>query len=176
MTITVHVTIDDSRLTETGRQNALVTPTGLSSYIEASVRGSVGIDGTNYSVTTVATAGLTSQGDTPQDRMSVINILTNKPGAGPYAVGNAATMQTTSDNSHGAHEVTHGFGADDQYRGGRRLDNSVLTEDASPDSNLMRNYAPRVNPQTLREILTRNFPDQNAYRCAPGVSAPGGQC
>lgn len=123
----------------------------------------------------VSVPGPLSQGDVPRDHQATATIRGGNPGQTPYARGNQIQLQQNHTVSQAGHEVGHEFGADDQYMGGRRLDGSVLDRNASPDSNVMRNYAPRANPQTLREILMRNLP-WNTYRCAPGVEAPGGQC
>ncbi|HYG30644.1 MAG TPA: RHS repeat-associated core domain-containing protein [Allosphingosinicella sp.] len=171
VTITVHTTIDDRQASPTGFSEESIV-----SFNENSIRGSTVVNGTTYHVTTNATAGSMSTGDTVQPFMPVITVRDDNPGQAPTAAGNDIQVQRGDSPGQVGHEVGHSLGADDQYGGGYRIDGSRVTVDASSDSNVMRNNAPRANEQTLREIITRNLPDRNIYTCDPGVRAPGGQC
>ena len=170
VTITVHITIDDRNAAPTG-----FTGESVRSFVASTFRGSTAIDGVEYRVTTNATRGNMSQGDTPQDHMPVVSVRSGNPGEQASARGNDIQVQQTDRAALVGHEVGHSFGADGQYSGDRRIDGSPVTT-TSPDSNVMRNTAPRANEQTLREIVTRNATDRNVYTCDPGVMAPGGQC
>jgi hypothetical protein len=70
------------------------------------------------------------------------------------------------------HEIGHGIGAGDQYKGGLGADGKSLTQDVPGPANMMKTSGEtQMNSQSLTEM--KNAPTNTTVHCSGGLSASG---
>jgi RHS repeat-associated protein len=156
------------------------TPAQLEAQVAKNYSGSVTVNGVN--VTVKAQAVQVTAAGKGVNTINVINDTagvtksgrseTNAIGGNKITLG--ATGVDAATPATGSHEVGHGLGAGDQYKGGLGANGSYLPADISGASNVMKDLSgTNANSQTLGEIIKA---PTNVNTCSKGVSAASGGC
>ncbi|WP_082065057.1 RHS repeat-associated core domain-containing protein [Xanthomonas sp. MUS 060] len=156
------------------------TPTQLEDQVAKNYSGTVTVNGVNVTVKAQAV-----QVTTPGKSINTINVVkdtagvtksgrseTNAIGGNKITLG--ATGVDAANQLTASHEIGHGLGAGDQYKGGIDINGKSLPADVPGRANIMKDLTgSNANSQTLGEIIKA---PTNVNTCAKGISAASGGC